>query len=188
MVLNLGGASVRSSAGNVAYDTTSRGTLIVRGAGSSWINQYDLHVGAYGDASMIIADGGEVRNQTGFELLIDRNLHVTEAPTEAELRLLRSQMNPHFLFNTLNNIDALIHKDPDRASELLIKLSSEMRYMLYDSNADKVSLASEVEFIKDYVSLQKLRFKKPELIELTVEFPPRGDIVTKLSDPAARLA
>lgn len=86
-----------------------------------------------------------------------------------ELDMLRSRINPHFLFNTLNNIDALIRKDPDRASELLIKLSSEMRYMLYDSNADKVSLASEVEFIKDYVSLQKLRFKNPELIELIVE-------------------
>jgi len=54
-----------------------------------------------------------------------------------ELTMLRSQVNPHFLFNTLNNIDALINKDPGKASELLIKLSDEMRYMLYDANIEK---------------------------------------------------
>lgn len=86
-----------------------------------------------------------------------------------ELDMLRSQINPHFLFNTLNNIDALIRKDPERASELLIKLSQEMRYMLYDSNTDKVSLGSEVEFIKDYITLQKLRIKNPDVIQLKLE-------------------
>jgi len=85
-----------------------------------------------------------------------------------ELNMLRSQINPHFLFNTLNNIDALIRKDPEKASELLIKLSQEMRYMLYDSNEEKVSLASEVEFIKDYISLQRLRIKNPDIIELNL--------------------
>lgn len=86
-----------------------------------------------------------------------------------ELDMLRSQINPHFLFNTLNNIDALIRKDPERASELLIKLSQEMRYMLYDSNTDKISLAAEVEFIKDYITLQKLRIKNPNFIELKMD-------------------
>jgi two-component system, LytTR family, sensor kinase len=86
-----------------------------------------------------------------------------------ELDMLRSRINPHFLFNTLNNIDALIRKDPERASELLIKLSQEMRYMLYDSGADKVSLTSEVDFIKDYISLQKLRVKNPNAIELQLQ-------------------
>ena len=86
-----------------------------------------------------------------------------------ELDMLRSQINPHFLFNTLNNIDALIRKDPERASELLIKLSQEMRYMLYDSNTDQIRLASEVEFIKDYIILQKLRIKNPDAIELNLD-------------------
>lgn len=85
---------------------------------------------------------------------------------QSELNLLRTQINPHFLFNTLNNIDALIRKDPAKASELLIKLSQEMRYMLYDSNTDKISLVSELEFIKDYLSLQKMRFKNPDFIKL----------------------
>ena len=98
---------------------------------------------------------------------------------QSELSMLRTQINPHFLFNTLNNIDALIRKDPVKASELLIKLSQEMRYMLYDSNTEQISLASEVEFIKDYISMQRLRVKNPEYIELNlrgnfnnVELPP----------------
>jgi len=88
---------------------------------------------------------------------------------QSELNLLRTQINPHFLFNTLNNIDALIKKDPAKASELLIKLSEEMRYMLYDSNTEKISLVSEVQFIKGYISLQKLRVKNPDFIELTID-------------------
>jgi LytS/YehU family sensor histidine kinase len=88
---------------------------------------------------------------------------------QSELSMLRTQINPHFLFNTLNNIDALIRKDPAKASELLIKLSQEMRYMLYDSNTDKISLASEVEFIKDYISMQRSRVKNPDGIELNLD-------------------
>ena len=98
---------------------------------------------------------------------------------QSELSLLRTQINPHFLFNTLNNIDALIRKDPAKASDMLIKLSKEMRYMLYDSNTEKISLASEVEFIQDYISMQRSRVKNPDGIELNldgnfnnVELPP----------------
>jgi LytS/YehU family sensor histidine kinase len=98
---------------------------------------------------------------------------------QSELSMLRTQINPHFLFNTLNNIDALIRKDPAKASDMLIKLSKEMRYMLYDSNTEKISLASEVEFIKDYISMQRSRVKNPDGIELNldgnfnnVELPP----------------
>ncbi len=88
---------------------------------------------------------------------------------QSELNMLRTQINPHFLFNTLNNIDALIRKDPAKASDMLIKLSKEMRYMLYDSNTEKISLASEVEFIKDYISMQRSRVKNPDGIELNLE-------------------
>jgi two-component system, LytTR family, sensor kinase len=88
---------------------------------------------------------------------------------QSELSLLRTQINPHFLFNTLNNIDALIKKEPAKASELLIKLSDEMRYMLYDSNTEKISLASEIDFIKGYISLQRSRFKNPNIVELKLD-------------------
>ncbi len=91
---------------------------------------------------------------------------------ESEINLLRSQINPHFLFNTLNNIDAMIRKDPEKASDLLIKLSAQMRYMLYDSNTPFIDLKSEIGFIEDYIALQKLRIKNQQ----SVEFVKEGEI------------
>ncbi|HEX2935789.1 MAG TPA: histidine kinase [Bacteroidales bacterium] len=99
---------------------------------------------------------------------------------QSELGLLRSQINPHFLFNTLNNIDALIRKDPGRASEVLIKLSVQMRYMLYDSNTDTISLKSELEFIKDYISLQKLRIKNQNAVELLIQGNPGSYVISPM--------
>jgi two-component system, LytTR family, sensor kinase len=76
----------------------------------------------------------------------------------SELAMLRLQLNPHFLFNTLHNIDALIKREPDTASSLLIRLSAMMRYMLYESQDHKVLLQQEIDYIHNYISLQKLRY------------------------------
>ena len=92
----------------------------------------------------------------------------------SELALLRSQINPHFLFNTLNNIDSLVRINPDKASNSIIKLSEIMRYMLYDSNADFVPLEKEIEYIQSFVSLQQLRFKDPEFTSFVVEGESKG--------------
>ncbi len=86
-----------------------------------------------------------------------------------ELSLLRSQVNPHFIFNTLNNIDALILKNPKRASDLLIKLSDEMRYMLYDANTEKIEIESELKFLNNYISLQKIRINHEEPIKISID-------------------
>lgn len=98
----------------------------------------------------------------------DKQKELEKKNLQSELNLLRSQINPHFLFNTLNNIDALVRKNPEQASELLIKLSVQMRYMLYDSNTEKISLNSELEFIKDYISLQKLRIRNQNAVVLNL--------------------
>jgi LytS/YehU family sensor histidine kinase len=86
-----------------------------------------------------------------------------------ELNMLRSQVNPHFIFNTLNNIDALILKNPKKASELLIKLSDEMRYMLYDANIEKIEIESELKFLNNYISLQKIRINQEEPIRINID-------------------
>lgn len=86
-----------------------------------------------------------------------------------ELNVIRSQINPHFLFNTLNNIDSLINKDPGKASELLIKLSDEMRYMLYDANIEKIDIDSELKFLNNYISLQKIRINHKNPINVQVD-------------------
>ena len=77
--------------------------------------------------------------------------------TEAELAWLKSQINPHFLFNTLNNISSLIQIDPDAAQDSLAQLSDLLRYAMYESNKPTVSIQGEVEFMRNYIELMKLR-------------------------------
>ncbi len=79
---------------------------------------------------------------------------------EAELSFLKAQIHPHFLFNTLNSIYALVLKKSDVAKEVVLKFSHLLRYVLYDTNQEKVALQQEVDFIKDYLSLEKLRFEQ----------------------------
>lgn len=75
----------------------------------------------------------------------------------SELAHLKSQINPHFLFNTLNNIHVLIRKDTEKASDLLLKLSELLRYQLYDNSQDKVFLSSDIKFMKNLLELEKTR-------------------------------
>ncbi|MEM1359759.1 MAG: histidine kinase, partial [Bacteroidota bacterium] len=72
-----------------------------------------------------------------------------------ELALVKSQLDPHFLFNTLNNIDTLILKSAEDASEYLNRLSDIMRFMLYETKTREISLQREVEYIRKYIALQK---------------------------------
>lgn len=76
---------------------------------------------------------------------------------EMELALVKSQLDPHFLFNTLNNIDILILKNVTEASDYLNKLSDIMRFMLFETKTDKILLVSEIEYIEKYIALQRIR-------------------------------
>lgn len=93
---------------------------------------------------------------------------------EMELALVKSQLNPHFLFNTLNNIDVLIGRDPDMASAYLNKLSDILRFMLYETKTEKIPLEKELLYIGKYIHLQKIRTSNPDHIQYTVEGEP-GD-------------
>lgn len=87
---------------------------------------------------------------------------------QSELRFLKSQINPHFLFNTLNNLYALTLKKSDDAPEIVIKLSEMMRYMLYDCNEKQVPLKKEISYIQNYLDLEKLRQSKSADIRFDV--------------------
>lgn len=89
----------------------------------------------------------------------------------AELTWLKAQLNPHFLFNTLNNISSLTQIDPDKAQESIGQLSDLLRYALYDSEADKVPLASEVEFMNNYIDLMALRCNEMTTVTKQLEMP-----------------
>ncbi|MEI8202381.1 MAG: histidine kinase [Bacteroidota bacterium] len=75
-----------------------------------------------------------------------------------ELALLRYQLNPHFLFNTLNNIDSLTHTNPEKASAGIIKLSDIMRYVLYETSSNFVELSKEITYLKSFIELNNLRY------------------------------
>ena len=76
---------------------------------------------------------------------------------EAELAWLKNQINPHFLFNTLNNISSLAQIDGDETQEAIMQLSELLRYAMYETNKPKVPISGEVEFMKNYIELMKLR-------------------------------
>ncbi len=85
-----------------------------------------------------------------------------------EIAFLRSQINPHFLFNTLNNIYNLSLKKSDQAPTAIMKLSEIMRYMMTDSNADKVLLSNEIEYLSGFIELSKLRIKEADFIDFQI--------------------
>jgi hypothetical protein len=93
---------------------------------------------------------------------------------QSELALLKNQINPHFLFNTLNNIDSLIKSNTKKASETLVKLAEILRYMIYDTNVAKVQLSDEIKHIESYIELQKLQFANAELVSVSVTGNPVG--------------
>lgn len=98
---------------------------------------------------------------------------------QSEIKFLKSQINPHFLFNTLNSLYALTLKKSDKAPEIVIKLSEMMRYMLYECNERRVPLYKEVTYIQNYLDLEKLRQSGQPDIQFSVE----GEIKDQMIAP-----
>lgn len=98
---------------------------------------------------------------------------------QSELRFLKSQINPHFLFNTLNNLYALTLKKSDQAPEIVLKLSEIMRYMLYECNERRVLLSKEIQYIRNYLDLEKLRQPK----DADIQFSTVGAISDQMVAP-----
>lgn len=94
--------------------------------------------------------------------------HLETEKREMELQFLKSQLNPHFLFNALNNIYSLAYQKSDKTAGAVLKLSEIMRYMIYESNDSKSDLGKEVEYLKSYIELHKLRFKDGGAIHLHI--------------------
>lgn len=99
---------------------------------------------------------------------------------EMEMALVKLQLDPHLLFNTINNIDALILKDTMAASEYLNKLSDIMRFILYETKADKIPLAREIEYIQKYIDLQKIRTANENYVHLHLSGDPRNKSIAPM--------
>ena len=99
--------------------------------------------------------------------------------SEAELAYLKHQINPHFFMNTLNNIHALIDIDTESAKNAVIELSKMMRYVLYDSGREIISLNRDIQFLKNYIELMRIRYT--DAVNISVESP--GNLPEQLSIP-----
>lgn len=99
---------------------------------------------------------------------------------EMEMALVKSQINPHFLFNTINNIDVLINRDATRASAYLNRLSDVLRYMVYETKSEKIPLERELNYIEKYLELQKIRTTNPNYVNIEILGDPSESTVAPM--------
>ena len=105
---------------------------------------------------------------------------LTEKNHQMELALVKAQLDPHFLFNTINNIDVLNQKDANKASDYLNKLSDIMRFMLFETKAPKISLNKEIEYIHKFIELQKIRSTNPNFVSLKIKGEPESRTIAPM--------
>jgi LytS/YehU family sensor histidine kinase len=148
--------------------------LLVQDKISSWLDSLYY----YADSMVLVPAFVVLSSLVGIMQNIILNTlkkeQIAKQAINTELVYLKSQINPHFLFNTLNNIHTLVYTQAPTASEAVMRLSSLMRYMIYESNASTVPLSIEINYLKDYINLQQLRYEASPIVDLQVE----GDIET----------
>lgn len=116
-----------------------------------------------------------------FVLRVNNQLaKIRSEKLKAEVSYLKAQINPHFLFNTLNSLYALTLEKSDEAPEAVLKLSSMMRYVVTESIADVVPIAKELTYIKDYIALQRLRLDESTTVSFTVKGDHQGKNIAPL--------
>lgn len=119
-------------------------------------------------AFLVVAAGTTIKLLSQWLNEEDRRKDIEKEQLKTELALLRHQVSPHFFMNTLNNIHALIDINTEIAKDAVIRLSTLMRYLLYDTAQGQTSLKKEMEFIESYITLMQLRFSKKVKISLEV--------------------
>jgi len=120
-------------------------------------------------AFLVFAAGTTIKLMTRWLNEEEKRKDVEKEQLKTELALLRHQVSPHFFMNTLNNIHALIDINSDTAKDAVIRLSTLMRYLLYETSQGQTSLQKEIDFIESYIILMKLRFSKKVKITLDIQ-------------------
>jgi two-component system, LytTR family, sensor kinase len=136
-----------------------------------------MHMSGYFPVLTAAVFGSFFRVIINWFTTLNQKAELDRQKIAVELELLKSKLNPHFLFNTLNNIDSLIVQDPGKASSELIRLSDMMRYLTYETTSDTVELTREVDYIRNFIDLNRIRIKEPEAISFEVH----GDLSVSIS-------
>lgn len=89
----------------------------------------------------------------------EQNIRLQKELAQSSHQILKAQINPHFMFNVLNHVNVLIRKEPDLASSLLVQYTNILRYQLYNGEKEVVSIKQEIEFLKDFIEIEKVRWK-----------------------------
>jgi hypothetical protein len=113
-----------------------------------------------GSALLLIFVGGFIALAKSLLVNIQQKKELENEQLNAELSFLKAQINPHFLFNTLNGIYSLAHSKSDLTEQSILKLSQLLRYVLYDTGNEKIPLSKDLDYISNYIYLQKLRVSK----------------------------
>ncbi|WP_320054526.1 histidine kinase [uncultured Acetobacteroides sp.] len=140
----------------------------------------DFHLSGLLAMTVAAIFGIAFRSVFGWYEAMQTRSRLEKEKLQSELLLLKAQVNPHFLFNTLNTIDYLIYADQPKASESLIKLSSLLRYVIYETVGDQVPLQTEIEQMRAYVDLQRLRYGDLSSGICTVADDPSGKMVAPM--------
>jgi LytS/YehU family sensor histidine kinase len=119
----------------------------------------------------LVIAGAAVKLMVDYSRLQQRMAETAKEKAEAELNFLKSQINPHFLFNSLNSVYFLIDKNNIKARQSLHKFSDMLRYQLYEMNGAKIPVEREISYLKDYVDLQTLR--KDEHYSVSFNYSPQ---------------
>jgi len=101
--------------------------------------------------------------------LKEKQLEQEKENHKTQMTFLKAQINPHFLFNSLNNIYALTSIDMEKGREHIIKLSDSLRYVLYNTNEERVALDNELEYLSNYINLELLRLESNKSVEIAIE-------------------
>lgn len=151
-------------------------TIIPYVLGKSDFLRYNLNTffqSAWG-VVLIAMGAGYIKMIRTWNITDQYKIQLELEKTQAYNQLLRSKINPHFLFNTLNNITSLLEFDTNKAKKSIIELGELMAYMVYEADDDFVLLEKEIIYIRDFIALQSLRIGQDNFVDFEVEGNPSG--------------
>lgn len=133
--------------------------------------RFSRFVHTFWDTASFLVFTGMIRFVLDWFDLESKKQKLENEKLVAELNYLKSQINPHFLFNTLHNLNYLVYAGSKNATEVIIKLSNIMRYMIYESGKDYVPLSSEIDYMNDYIHLESIRLNQSFQLDFNINGP-----------------